>query len=61
MTKEMGPSHRIDVLSDAILYYGQKGIDNIGMIVMYVLFDVHCNAKNYQVSRFVRSSIVHKV
>ena len=50
MTKEMGPSHRIDVLSDAILYYGQKGIDNIGMIVMYVLFDVHCNAKNYQVS-----------
>ena len=50
MTKEMGPSHRIDVLSDAILYYGQKGIDNIDMIVMYVLFDVHCNAKNYQVS-----------
>ena len=50
MTKEMGLSHRIDVLGDAILYYGQKGIDNIDMIVMYVLFDVHCNAKNYQVS-----------
>ncbi|XP_065906279.1 uncharacterized protein [Dysidea avara] len=33
MTKEMGPSHRIDVLSDAILYYGQKGIDNIGKLI----------------------------
>jgi len=32
MSKEMGSSHRIDVLSDAILYYGQKAIDNIGML-----------------------------
>jgi len=31
MTKEMGPSHRIDILTDAIHYYGQKAIDNIGM------------------------------
>ena len=31
MTKEMRPSHRVDILTDAILYYHQKGIDNIGM------------------------------
>jgi len=33
MTKEMGSSHRVDVLTDAILYYGQKSIDNIGTVV----------------------------
>jgi len=37
MTKEMAPSHRIDVLSDAILYYARKEIDNIGMTVMHAL------------------------
>ena len=30
MTKEMRPSHRIDVLSDAIIYYRQKAVNNIG-------------------------------
>ncbi|XP_065900357.1 uncharacterized protein [Dysidea avara] len=33
MSKEMGSSHRIDVLSDAILYYGHKAIDNIGKLI----------------------------
>ena len=32
MSKEMGASHRIDILTDAILYYGQKSIDNIGTV-----------------------------
>ena len=30
MTKEMRPSHRIDILSDAIIYYHQKAVNNIG-------------------------------
>ena len=31
MTKEMRPSHRIDVLSDAILHYGRHCKDNLGL------------------------------
>ena len=34
MSKEMGSSHRIDVRSDAILYYSHKAIDNIGMLIL---------------------------
>ena len=30
MTKEMRPSHRIDVLTDAIIYYRWKAVNNIG-------------------------------
>lgn len=30
MTKEMHPSHRTDVLSDALLYYCQKSARNLG-------------------------------
>lgn len=30
MTKEMRPSHRIDVLTDAILFYAQKSSSNLG-------------------------------
>jgi hypothetical protein len=30
MTKEMRPSHRIDVLSDAILHYGRNCKDKLG-------------------------------
>lgn len=37
MTKEMRPSHRVDVLSDAITYYRQKAVDNIGMQGMYII------------------------
>lgn len=29
MTKEMHPSHRINVLSDALEYYGQKSAENL--------------------------------
>lgn len=31
MTKEMEPSQWVDILTDAILYYCQRGLDNIGM------------------------------
>ncbi len=30
MTKEMRPSHRIDVISDAVLYYGRLCKDKLG-------------------------------
>ena len=30
MTKEMRPNHRIDVLSDALLFYARKKADNLG-------------------------------
>ena len=30
MTKEMRPSHRIDVLTDALIYCGQKAAANLG-------------------------------
>ena len=30
MTKEMRPSHRIDVLTDALLYYAKKSKENLG-------------------------------
>ena len=33
MTKEMHPSHRIDVLSDALTYYCQKSARNICIYV----------------------------
>ena len=32
MTKEMRPSHRIDVLTDAILYYAKKAVSNLGKL-----------------------------
>jgi len=31
MTKEMRPSHRVDVLSDALRHYRQKTTEKIGM------------------------------
>ena len=31
MTKEMRPRHRIDVLSDALLHYGKRTRDKIGV------------------------------
>ena len=32
MTKEMNPSHRIDVLTHSLLYYSQQKIRNLGEI-----------------------------
>ena len=32
MTKEMRPSHRIDVLTDALLHYGKRTTNKIGML-----------------------------
>ena len=33
MTKEMRPAHRIDVLTDALLYYGRCIAENIGKCI----------------------------
>ncbi|CAB4044398.1 Hypothetical predicted protein, partial [Paramuricea clavata] len=34
MTKEMRPSHRIDVLTDALLHYGKKTSDKIEVLIV---------------------------
>lgn len=31
MTKEMRPSHRVDILTDALLYYGKRSAKNLSM------------------------------
>ena len=36
MTKEMRPSHRIDVLSHALLYYSSLKTDKLGRITSYL-------------------------
>ena len=36
MTKEMRPSHRIDILTDAIIYYREKRIGNIGKLLVNI-------------------------
>lgn len=45
MTKEMRPSHRIDVLTDGILYYAKKAISNLGefraSLFNFSLVDIH--------------------
>ena len=51
MSKEMGSSHRIDVLSDAILYYGHKAIDNIGMLILNQYYKFYVDlCYSYQVN-----------
>ena len=37
MTKEMRPSHRIDVLSSALIYYGINTKERLGTKASYVL------------------------
>ena len=36
MTKEMQPSHRIDVLTDALLYYSKRSAKNISMYRSFI-------------------------
>ena len=50
MTKEMRPSHRIDILTDAIIYYRQKRIDNIG--TAYILY-VHVHIRTINNKTYV--------
>ena len=40
MTKEMRPNHRVDVLSDALLFYAKKKSGRIGefFVVVYTFF-----------------------
>ena len=53
MTKEMRPSHRIDVLTDALIYHAHKSISNIGWfcnfrylcVYMYYLLYRHHSGK----------------
>ena len=37
MTKEMRPSHRVDVLVNALLYYGRQKKDKLGTYVDQVM------------------------
>ena len=37
MTKEMRPSHRTDVLSHALLYYGNKTKQKLGMFLLTIV------------------------
>ena len=39
MTKEMRPSHRVDVLSDVLLHYGLKTKQKLGTDILYIHFD----------------------
>lgn len=32
MTKEMRPNHRVDVLSDALLFYARKRSESLGLL-----------------------------
>ena len=32
MTKEMRPSHRVDVLTDALLHYSRKSSNRLGLV-----------------------------
>lgn len=35
MTKEMRPNHRVDVLSDALLFYARKKSASLGSVVIF--------------------------
>lgn len=37
MTKEMRPSHRVDVLSDAILYYARSCKEKLGNYILCII------------------------
>ena len=52
MTKEMRPSHRVDVLSDAIIYYRQKAVNNIGIKGMQYSISITfiCLQESYSVN-----------
>ena len=36
MTKEMRSAHRVDVLTDALLYYSRLASENLSKIISYV-------------------------
>lgn len=38
MTKEMRPNHRVDVLTDALLFYAKKRSASLGSVPDYFLF-----------------------
>ena len=51
MTKEMNPSHRIDVLTHSLLYYSQQKIRNLGEInykalVFIVNVKIYCEGSH---------------
>lgn len=37
MTKEMRPSHRIDILTSALIYYGYRTKNKLGTCTMLIL------------------------
>lgn len=49
MTKEMTPSHRIDLLNDAVMHYAMRKTAGIGLFpnYFYSACFVHFTAENY--------------
>ena len=41
MTKEMRPSHRIDVLTDALLHFARLSVISLGKDYWYILDDLY--------------------
>jgi hypothetical protein len=61
MTKEMTPSHRIDLLTDGFLYYGNRKKENLGKYYYIFLTDrCKCYTNAVQSVRFSKRCTVHR-
>ena len=49
MTKEMRPSHRMDVLTDAVLFYAHKSSSNMGKMCRF--YKQHCTDQLHVIDR----------
>ena len=49
MTKEMRPSHRTDVLTDALLHYGKQTLRKMGMYSLYYFMQLY-GEQTYNIS-----------
>ncbi len=52
MTKEMRPTHRIDVLTDALIYYGIMTKKKLGTVDGFVCFIVSLYLLNSKAATF---------
>ena len=57
MTKEMRPAHRVDVLTDALLYYSQLASQNLSKTIHVCTLD-YCFLENLLPKRFKRALCV---
>ena len=56
MTKEMRPSHRIDILFDALLQYARKSANHLRMLILMCLYNlIVFHAAKLLVERLKRS------